>query len=458
MYVDFQIFSKRRNSTQIPTVWLKNFDCQLKQQTSIESPTLILSTLNWDNEINYCYIRDFKRYYYISDVVYMTGNRVEVSCQMDYLATYRNEILAYKAFVIRTSNPRYINSFIYDPLRSNETKILTQSSQYTDFNSPFSATGCYILRTVTNGGSVEGVSTYCLTDAQLTSVMAFMFTESNFKDVISDDTVKAFFNPFQYIVSLKWIPVSRSKIINDTVKTNVKFGWWNSGVSVSELAYVGASFHTPSLNVPPGAYGDFRGYCSQFTQYSVYIPGVGNVDISPADAHEPLYVSGELDIATGECDFYLTQNKYFSTGATIIGTYKTNLGVDIQIGQLASRLPGVVSGGVGAVTNLLSGNIGGATANAINAVQTYNSPTPSINGTQSSRWGIGSSHQVIVSCISYGTADSPDSFGQPCYQNLTLSNLFNSYVQTGNASIIIKGFSEDANTVNSMLDSGVYLN
>lgn len=69
--------------------------------TSILSPRLKVR----DNGIimvqyNYCYIADFKRYYYITDITISNGY-ILIDCKVDVLMSYANEIRACSAVIKR---------------------------------------------------------------------------------------------------------------------------------------------------------------------------------------------------------------------------------------------------------------------------------------------------------------------------------------------------------------------
>lgn len=74
----------------------------LKQGTSVEKPTFILqgvSPFDW----NVAYCETFGRYYFINDVTYVEST-YEISCTCDYLASYRDAILANTAYVTRSAS------------------------------------------------------------------------------------------------------------------------------------------------------------------------------------------------------------------------------------------------------------------------------------------------------------------------------------------------------------------
>lgn len=53
---------------------------------------------------NYCYIPDFKRYYFISGIIQRNKNEYEISLSVDVLMTYKSAILAATGTVTESAN------------------------------------------------------------------------------------------------------------------------------------------------------------------------------------------------------------------------------------------------------------------------------------------------------------------------------------------------------------------
>lgn len=72
------------------------FNILLKQTTDLISPELILSGVDLD-KYNYCEIPELGRKYFIRSVTRMGGVLFNLSCECDYLETYKVQILASEA-------------------------------------------------------------------------------------------------------------------------------------------------------------------------------------------------------------------------------------------------------------------------------------------------------------------------------------------------------------------------
>lgn len=69
---------------------INELDFNLKSDNSILQPILILKNYTTGN---YCYIEEFKRYYYITDIKLLQGGLFELHLDIDVLMTYKDVIL-----------------------------------------------------------------------------------------------------------------------------------------------------------------------------------------------------------------------------------------------------------------------------------------------------------------------------------------------------------------------------
>ena len=98
-------FSKRANSTKRPTnePQLK-LDGWHKKTTSLYAPTFTVT----ERLVGYSYLKWEQMYYYITDIVFIRKDYYELVCELDVLATYRENILNTTAYVLYSaSNVNY---------------------------------------------------------------------------------------------------------------------------------------------------------------------------------------------------------------------------------------------------------------------------------------------------------------------------------------------------------------
>ena len=74
-----------KNITLVDTL---NFN--LKADNSILQPILILKNYSAGN---YCFIKEFNRYYYITDIRVLNGGLYQLQLEVDVLMTYKDEIM-----------------------------------------------------------------------------------------------------------------------------------------------------------------------------------------------------------------------------------------------------------------------------------------------------------------------------------------------------------------------------
>lgn len=81
--------------------------CELKQPCSVEGPIFIVQSSSVSETDNYAYCSDFGRYYFITDITELTGNRKAVSCQVDALKSFAADILALEVNVARSESASF---------------------------------------------------------------------------------------------------------------------------------------------------------------------------------------------------------------------------------------------------------------------------------------------------------------------------------------------------------------
>lgn len=96
----------------------------IRENTSIVSPTFTLQVaFNSVVNCNYVYVPDFKRYYYITDMVQVAGNLTQVFCRCDVLMSFSTEILSNTAVIARQENVynRYLNDANFKTYQNSTT-------------------------------------------------------------------------------------------------------------------------------------------------------------------------------------------------------------------------------------------------------------------------------------------------------------------------------------------------
>lgn len=448
-------FNKKSNSTKRPTIEEGTLvDVKLKSNTSMENPVFLIDGVNLAT--NYCYLNSVGRYYFITDIIIGNNNIYELHCSCDYLATFKNEIGNYTAFVERaTSN---ISEYLIDGAVSSTQNVRERKESLTSIPGITGGSGCYILRVV--GGSGNGISTFVAANLDtflpIFNKDLYVF-DGIFEEELSDALQKLgllMFDPFSYILSLSWCPFTYQYMSNFGSNVNVFIKWFDTGISALKLNSQFSDIRG-SVAVPSNVYSDFRAYTKNFSDYQIYLPGVGSFDLSAQDAHETIYYAYEVDLFTGSCFVRL----YSGPGQGVygeIGTYSGSLYTQIPIGSDAMNIGSVVGGVVNSIGGFASGNIPLGVGGAVESITNVIAGTPRSNGTSGNGTALRQLYEIVVTLTNYDTGEAPATvLGKPVMKNIQL-NTMSGFIKCGNASIDIGGYITDKDSVNTLLNSGFY--
>ena len=104
----------------------------LRESSSIIDP--VITNEADPTGFNYLYIPDFKRYYYVVNVVVLRNNLIEVHAHVDVLKTYSAEIRGFDAVVQRQENVynTYLDDGIFKAYQNSKHKIIAFPVSFTD--------------------------------------------------------------------------------------------------------------------------------------------------------------------------------------------------------------------------------------------------------------------------------------------------------------------------------------
>ena len=96
-----------------------------KENIDILSPDILLSYIDIKAlNINYCYIKELNRYYFINSYKYEKNHLLKLTLQTDVLMTFRDNILLSSGVVKNTKNIQNYNSN-FEVLDTSTEKIIT---------------------------------------------------------------------------------------------------------------------------------------------------------------------------------------------------------------------------------------------------------------------------------------------------------------------------------------------
>lgn len=473
----WKTFSKRRNSTLVPSTAGVELTCYLKDDTSMHDPVLRLQT----SEFGYEYAKIAwgtggpEKYYFVVDVVSINNNIVEYHLTEDSMATNKTAIGATSAHIVYSStgyDPMIIDSRIQVlNSRRRVAKIKPNSEVFT-------GPGGYILTVYNNIAASNNSSGFA---------MSYFLNENamgTVREWFADDDVYAAFadyfegDPLGAIFNCIWVPYNCSgvgtmtNVVNIGNRTNTQ-DHFDFGPNAE--CYVINGFPTIDGTVDfamHANYSDFR-MAEPYTTGQVFLPGVGNVDICMGDwIHTTtLYVKYRIEVCTGNIKYCLLPG---SNSAFVIQSFDCNVAANCPLGKVSNNGAGIMTGIGATVGGLASLAVGiashGATlavsgglaaiAGAASTALANNKHGTSISGSFGAR-GASYYPDIVYSEYAVETED-PDSAtyialkGRPYGGTVATISSLSGYVECEGASVGGSMSAKEKEEINTYLNSGFY--
>ena len=463
-------FSKKVNSTATPSdSSATQIDVNLKEPTSIENPTFILT----GNEFEINYIQAMGHYYFVTNVTSIGNGRVEVSCSQDVLATYKSYITASSQLVARcVTNPDY--TLIDDKAVTTMTPEVV--SPVVSSGLPLSVSSGTVLLTCKSG---TGSAFYGMQFGIFKELARTLYSKSQtalWTDLnVTPSFTQTFLDPMAFVTDVKFIPIDYSNV-SGTLTDTIQLGYWSytdpDGAQVFKEVSDRVLWRTTDPititleSLQTGA--DQFLNCNKFRQVSAVFPGAGNIEID-ADIltqGNELNIDAAIDIA-GSIAYRIS----YGLGHVIFTS--GSIGIPIALHSNVPNLSGMLSG-VGSIVGSVSkyaaagstlgpiGAVGGAILGGAAAIPSAIANVQPLGrtetrGSDGSLAGVSINTRIIVNETRYKISGrGPVTNGYPCMKYLTLSTL-SGYCQCINASVSMPGFEEDKQAVESYLNSGFYI-
>lgn len=431
MQVQVYNFSKRYNSTKKPAGG-NTVDCVLKDNTSVFNPVFIF---NFD-AYSYNYLKWGNRYYYISDITYIANNLYEISCNIDIMATWRDDVLGSTQFV-DYSQTSFDDGVIDNRISNIDTASITQSSAEI-----ISGSGNTYILSCASGGGIAGA--YYLTRTQLNNLMANLNVGTIGSGII-DNMVKEFGGAYDSIFKCVYVPFNW---IGQTIGAgSIKLGSYDTGIVGNNPILLWEYECNISI---PWQYNDFRNR-SPYTSIIMYLPSVGNIELNPDDF-----------IGQGSINIKLAVDGITGYGRYIVGgkySYPCNFSTEIAVTVNNTNSIGAVTSLVG---NVASGNFNLASnlSNVITASGRNVGVIGSLGGQGITKVSPGTWTNVYLYVISHNTNVEPSNLagtiGRPCFSSHAISSL-SGYCQTSNASVDCNAPDELKQEINNIMNGGFFI-
>lgn len=434
MQITLYNLAKRRNSTKQPSKGT-NITVNLKEGTSYFNPSFILNF----NPTGFNYLSWDHRYYYITNIENTRNGIYTISCELDALATYKNDILGTTAFVLYSSSNYDVG--IPDIRLSTKPNYIVKTNVVTY---PIAGNPLYVVTYIgESGASMKGVtekSLAALQNALSTNAFAELFVDS------SKAVSKMLSNTAQAITGCTYVPRCST---SGRPMNIILAGGYNTGASGTLVNR--HDFATTSISIPWNfSSGDFRNR-SQYTSLLLLLPCYGYLQLNSDNyiGDKSITIDVFQDSATGTIaysgkDFYCV----------------ANMGCNVQIstttqGSLSSGISSIASAGLQALTNPIS-----ALGNVFNAVTSSMATNVGSVGSYGNTIAMDSTLNIEIVVISHDTNVEPSSmtsnYGRPCNKVISLSGL-SGYVQTTNANVVTSASKQYKDEIDSLLNGGVYL-
>lgn len=448
--IAYRQFNKRKNSTKQPAGGVKR-NVVLLDDVSLYQP--VFRSEYWDYNDNYC--KWAGRYYYVTDVVTVNHNIFEVHCEIDPLATWKDDILGSTGFVTFSTSDYDVG--ISDYRLSSDPITITKSAStpvFPDLEERYVVT--YI--------GTDSCSTVGISEDKLNALQGKMMSDkfvSTVRDwykklvttgetdgLITSNLVASLIgNTSNTITSCIYMP----KFYGHKGETIVLAGDYWTGI-VGTVPYHSLS---ENYNIKiPWAFpnGDFRNR-AEFTALAIYLPGYGFIALN-ADNYQgqsSIPVQATLDSFTGEIT-YLVDGKAKGTCTT---------GYPVQVGtSQKGNVVGAISGVTQAVVSGTAGNPIGAIAGGFNAVRSAIGVDPSSVGSMGGSSAFECYKNILVLVMAHNTNVDPSSvagtIGRPLNAVRNIGSL-SGYVQTSKMQVSTSAPDEYKAVMNETLNGEMYI-
>lgn len=463
---EFYAFTKRKNSTAIPSASGTVIDVQLKSGTSFISPTFLLSYAQYPP---FNYVSWEGRKYFINDIVSVRNNLYEVACTEDFLGTWKTAIGNTTAMILYASGGQTDIIDTRIPTKAG-VSITNATGSITGFNILDDTSGAVILSVVGTGS----FGTYLLKDStavkelmsNVTIYTAARVTDlvTGFQQMLSDGNIGQNIKA-AIALPIMWTPsgTASALYLGDYPCT------YSGGQAIEAYNLQGEYIVKGDANVsiPWGRTGWLRN--SPYTEVYLYVPFIGTMTLPTNDIinNDSLDVEFSVNVTSGDVAVLISghnDGRFIATASANIAMSTPYGSSNINSGKVAGA---VVTGAAGVIGALAATNPytaiaalgGGLAASAGQMLSAWHGETAGGGGL-----GGGASHGLykFVRCavVKHDLTDSQANvdpiIGKPVMKKATVGT-YSGFVQTDgmevSASFILD---QERDAVNNMCNGGIY--
>ena len=442
MKVRFYSFSKRNKSTKQPTGDYLEKELQLKDATSVINPVFLVQTFS-PLSYNYAYVVEWERYYFITDVKNVT-NMWEIAMVEDILASFKAEIGTTSASILYATGA---TGNIVDPRIPVKADVLRDSTQATITDLTFLTQGGPIIIGITGKGSFGPYLMQSPTQIRemLDGVDGVVVTFGDLKDwakqqAYGDSAAQCLRSAFTLPFTINAGDVS-SGTAEDLVLGNYPCLDGNGnpikGYHITKPIIV--KHGTITI---PWISNDWK-RVSAYSTVELYIPLVGMITIPATEVKDDSTLSIDLSINVTSGDIAVlvkggTTGKIVANGSgnCALPTAYGSTGID------TGKQNQAIATGIGAVVSLAAAAYSGGASIALKAA--------------SGLAMAGSAGMMLQKDLTVSQADMNLILGKPVMAVHTVGT-YSGFVQTDGFQFqSTKAYSSEKDTINEMLDAGIY--
>ncbi len=459
-------FSKKKNSTKRPSGGY-SLDVKLKENTSIENPSFILSTPI--SGATYVHVPEWGEYYFVSDCVNLNAGQCELKCACDPMANLKDAIAGTSAFILYDGTA---NTHLNDT-RLSRTDNVTVTKNKAKMHAAFNKVGTFIA-TVTG---VEKTSCYVISALDVNKLLPDIKTQvSNlFYDGFAPagdwtDFAPSIVKALEQIISsgslaqnirdLRWIPFDVSGVGSHSVYV----GMYDTGISGAGKLSLSTSTRIDARSVSisiPWQYSDWRNaYC---TDVYLHLPYIGDISL-PADKivdEVGITLNVSADMVTGDIAVVIMG----TTTGKWLGSYGASTGVTIPIGNSSPSLQKMLTSLVNGIGNATSGGslagvFGKVSASVMNIGEAVFTPVTQTVGGLSSAASAALPFDAELVLVSHNTNVTPSSvtatMGTPTMAQKLIGNCPTGFIQCSGAAVDANCRQSEREVVDGYLNSGFF--
>jgi len=471
--VKFFNFQKKPNSTARPADAGTEIQCILKEPCSIQNPVITLD-LGMDAApvYNYCYIAIFSRWYYVTDWIFTENRMWQASLSSDLLATFKSDIGNAQLYILRCSAESDGN--IADTYYPAKTFSVFGTRTV---NNPWVNNvqdGSFVIGVGSGDTPTYGSTTYYLMDpsqcmAMMRDLANNFVTELNGFSLTDASLAlqKALIDPFQYINSCIWFPIPYGNMPGVGSLHSLSLGGFD--LPTASGRYINAASPdtavTFSFELPAHPFAETRGAYMTALYRKLYleIPPFGSVEIdnSVAALYSRLAVRINIDTTSGKASIRIGCGNDGDTISTLLARYESQIGVPMQLSAVYrdtfNSLGGLLSGGIRTAASLFGGSIFGAVGSAVAGVtDAANNSRPRVEsiGSAGSFSGFTGAPTLYIQFLDVVNEDNAHS-GRPLCAIRQISTI-PGYIMVKDGDIEIDGFTGEAETIKSIMETGFF--